>query len=317
MRVCAAEAGLVPRRVRGQLSCPGAAPTGPMSDRAPHRRMLAPRKDRRHLPEPGQIDPAGGVEQNEKDPRPGPSRGGSPAPHRGLRAPAAAAIPRSAPRRVAGSGPILAPLTREPHRSGRARHEVSEDRGIADGQDRRQLVLKAVRRAPYRSNLERGGQARPNQGRSGPPVRDGRPSSPRPARFDKPKFDKPRSDKPRSDKPRFAKPGRPFPRAAGSAAPRPPSPEGADRSAKPRPNYDRPRPAGYVRPGGKPGPGGGAKGRSDRGPRPPFVPGSKPPKSGPPRSGPAKSWPRAGGSGAKPGKPSFRGRKPDRKKPGA
>jgi 23S rRNA pseudouridine2605 synthase len=176
--------------------------------------------------------------------------------------------------------------------------------------------------APYRSK-----QARPSQGRSGPPGRDARPSSPRPARFDKPRFDKPgfdkprfdkpKFDKPRSDKPRFSKPGRPFPRAAGPAAPRPPSPEGADRGAKPRPKYDRPRPAGYARPEGKLGPGGGAKGRSDRGPRPPFVPGSRPPKSGPPRSGPAKSWPRAGGSAAKPGKPSFRGRKPDRKKPGA
>ena len=43
MRGYAAEASLVPRRVRGHRSCPGAAPTGPMSsDRAPHRRMLAP-----------------------------------------------------------------------------------------------------------------------------------------------------------------------------------------------------------------------------------------------------------------------------------
>jgi hypothetical protein len=86
---------------------------------------------------------------------------------------------------------------------------------------------------------------------------------------------------------------------------------GAGRDAGPKatprgPHNERPRPAGYARPGGKPGPGGG-KGRSDRGPRPPFVPGSRP----------AKSWPRAGGSSAKPGKPSFRGRKPDRKKPGA
>jgi 23S rRNA pseudouridine2605 synthase len=111
------------------------------------------------------------------------------------------------------------------------------------------------------------------QGRSGPP-QGGRPTDPRPSRFGAPRLDSP---------------GRTFPRT----------------------NNDRPRPAGYARPGAKPGPGGGEKGRSDRGPRPPFVAGSKP-------------WPRAGGSSAKPGKAkpgkppaSFRGRKPDRKKPGA
>ena len=115
--------------------------------------MLAPQKDHRRLAEPAQIDPAGGVEQQSENGRhPGPSRGGSPAPHRGLRAPAAAAIPRSVPRRVAGNGPILVPLTRPLHRSGRARHNLrhkaSEDLGIADGRDRRQCVLKAVRRLP-------------------------------------------------------------------------------------------------------------------------------------------------------------------------
>jgi 23S rRNA pseudouridine2605 synthase len=181
--------------------------------------------------------------------------------------------------------------------------------------------------APYRSKQARPGQARSGEGRSGPP-RAGRPSGPRPARFGAPRSgrptsDRPRADRPGADRPRFDKPGRPFPRPSSPrpsrpTAPRPPSPEGA--GAKPRTNYDRPRPAGYARPGGKPG--GGGKGRSDRAPRPPFVPGSRPPRSGPPRSGPprsgpAKSWPRAGGSSAKPGKPSFRGSKPDRKKPGA
>ncbi len=153
MRVCAAEASLVPRRVRDQLSYPGAASTGPMSDRAPHRRMLAPQKDRRRMAEPGQVDPAGGVEQqNENDPHPGPFRGGSPAPHRGLRALAGEAIPRSAPRRVAGSRPIPVPLASQPHHSGHARHKVSEAPGIADGQDRRQRVLKAVPRLPIGLN---------------------------------------------------------------------------------------------------------------------------------------------------------------------
>jgi 23S rRNA pseudouridine2605 synthase len=185
--------------------------------------------------------------------------------------------------------------------------------------------------APYRSKQARPGQARSGEGRSGPP-RGGRPSGPRPARFDAPRSgrptsDRPRADRPKADHPRPDRPGRPFPRPSSPrpssarpprpSEPRPPFAGGADRGAKPRPNYDRPRPAGYARPGGKPGASAGGKGRSDRGPRPPFVPGSKPPRSGPPRSGPAKSWPRAGGSAAKPGKPSFRGRKPDRKKPGA
>jgi 23S rRNA pseudouridine2605 synthase len=151
--------------------------------------------------------------------------------------------------------------------------------------------------APYRSNQARSGQARGGQGRSGPPL-GGRAGGPRPARF---------------DASRPARTERSFPRAAG---PRPASQGAAGRDARPKTNAtgtnnDRPRPAGYARPGAKPGPGGGGKGRSDRGPRPPFVPGSKP-------------WPRAGGSSAKPGKAkpgkppaSFRGRKPDRKKPGA
>ena len=161
---------------------------------------------------------------------------------------------------------------------------------------------------PYRSNQARSGQARGGQGRSG-----GRPGGSGPARFDASRFDASRS----------ARTERSFPRAA---APRPPgpgpaSPGGAGRDAHAKTNArgtnnDRPRPAGYARPGAKPGPGGGGKGRSDRGPRRPFVPGSKP-------------WPRAGGFSAKPGKAkpgkakpgkppaNFRGRKPDRKKPGA
>jgi 23S rRNA pseudouridine2605 synthase len=191
--------------------------------------------------------------------------------------------------------------------------------------------------APYRA-----AQGNSGERRSGPPARGGRPSGPRPAGLDgprsgPPKFDKPRSAGPRSAGPRssgsrsgsagssasrFDKPRRPFLRAAGSAGPRPPSPGGADRGADTKPNAraprsDRPRPAGYARPGGKPASGGGDKGRGDRGPRPPFVPGARP------GSRPAKSWSRTGGasakSGAKSGKPSagFRGRKPDRKKPGA
>jgi 23S rRNA pseudouridine2605 synthase len=147
--------------------------------------------------------------------------------------------------------------------------------------------------------------ARPARGigRGGPPARGGWPSAPR--------FGGPRSES-RSDGPRPDSPGRPFPR--GSRPTRPPSPGGAGRSANPTPNprgtnRDRPRPAGYVKPGTKGGSKGGTEGRSDRGPKPPFVPGSRP----------AKSWARAGSSAGKPGErpTSFRGSKPDRKKPGA
>ncbi len=130
---------------------------------------------------------------------------------------------------------------------------------------------------PYRSSQARSGQAR-----SGPP------RGSRPAKFDTPKTGTLRADTPRLDRPKFDQARRPFPRASGSAGPRPPA-SGAGRGASPRSKNDRPRPAGYARPGGKPGPGGN------------------------------KSWPRAGGAAAKSGKPpaSFRGRKPDRKKPGA
>ncbi len=197
---------------------------------------------------------------------------------------------------------------------------------------------------PYRSN----------QGQSGPPQQGGRPSGPRPARFDRPRpdgprperpwSDRPRSDRPRSDRPRADRPGRPFPGTSrpGSRPPssrppasrppasrppssRPPFPGGTDRAARPRPtsggaSSDRPRPAGYARPERKPGSSDGGKGRGDRGPRPPFVPGSRPAKSwSEPGSRPGGRPPsRPPGSGGKSGKPpAFRGRKPDRKKPGA
>jgi 23S rRNA pseudouridine2605 synthase len=165
---------------------------------------------------------------------------------------------------------------------------------------------------PYRSSQGRSGQGRGEHGRSGPPARGGRPSGPRPARFSAPRSDNPS----RSDRPRSGNVGRPFPRPSRPGVrpdgPQPPSTGSASRDARPKSNprgrdNERPRPAGYARPGGKPRHGGAGKGRSDRGPRPPFVPGSRP----------AKSWPRGGSSSAKPGKPSFRGRKPDRKKPGA
>jgi hypothetical protein len=178
--------------------------------------------------------------------------------------------------------------------------------------------------APYRSNPARGGE----QGRSGSPLRSGRSGGPRPARFSASRPGSPRSDNrsPRSDNPRSGNAGRPFQRPSRPGGrpggrpgvrptgPRPPATGGAGQGVRPKsnprgPGNERPRSAGYARPGGKPGPGGSGKGRDDRGPRPPYVPGSRP----------AKSWPRAGGSSAKPGKPpgSFRGRKPDRKKPGA
>ncbi len=198
---------------------------------------------------------------------------------------------------------------RGPGDPSRARLTPGRPQDRAPGGTRRPPSAYGANRSPvpYRSNQARSGQARSGQGRSGPPL-GGRPGGSGPARF---------------DAPRSARTERSFPRAAG---PRPASQGGTGRDAHPKPNArgtnnDRTRPAGYARPGAKPGPGGGGKGRSDRGPRPPFVPGSKP-------------WPRASGSSAKPGKAkpgkakprnvepgkppaSFRGRKPDRKKPGA
>ena len=65
----------------------------------------------------------------------------------------------------------------------------------------------------------------------------------------------------------FPRPSRPGVRAR--PGPRPPSTGGTGQDTRPKPNprgpyNERPRPAGYARPGGKPGPGGGGKGRSDR-----------------------------------------------------
>jgi 23S rRNA pseudouridine2605 synthase len=200
---------------------------------------------------------------------------------------------------------------RGPGDASRARSTQGRPQGRAPGRAPGPPSAYGANRSPvpYRSK-----QARSEQGRSGPPSRGGRPDGPRPARFGAPRSDNPRSDNPRSGSPRPGNAGRPFPRPSRPGVrpggPRPPSTEGAGQDARPKsnprvPGNERPRPAADARPGGKPGPGGAGKGRS--GPRPPFVPGSRP----------AKSWPRAGGSSAKPGKPSFRGRKPDRKKPGA
>jgi 23S rRNA pseudouridine2605 synthase len=133
--------------------------------------------------------------------------------------------------------------------------------------------------------------SRPKERRGGP-QRGGRPGGAKPARFDA---------------------GRPFRKASGppgATGPRPASPGGAARSATPG-KSDRPRPAGFRsagdrRPGANAGSTGG-EGRGNRERRPPFVP----------RSGPPRVRPKAGGAAGKPGKPSFRGRKPDRKKPGA
>jgi hypothetical protein len=100
------------------------------------------------------------------------------------------------------------------------------------------------------------------------------------------------------------------PRHSADATPRTP---GRIAGARPNrsPGYDRPRPGGYAKSGAKPRPG-GATGRDsgDRA-RPPFVP-----RSGPAKSGSAPFRPRAGSTPGKPGKPSFRARKPDRNQPG-
>ena len=289
-----------------------------MPSPALHRPILAPPPGPILAVEPGQIDPAHGAERgNERDPSPGPCLGESPAPLPVLRAPAVVAMRRSAPPRTA-TGPGQVQQTRQPQRSRHVRHEASAGRGTRAGHDRGKVVFRTVVRIALQVALQalrrvmepsvrqfpiglnrRAGE----QGRSKPPLRGGRPSGPRPSRFGTPDSGAPRSDNPRSENR-----GRPFPRPSRPGVrpggPRPPSTGGAGQDGRPKPNpkgpyNERPRPAGYARPGGKPGPGGGGKGRSDRrrepGPRPPFVPGSRP----------AKSWPRPGGSSAKPGKPQL------------
>ena len=215
-----------------------------------------------------------------------------------------AAFPPRAPRGERGPG--------DPSRARSAQDRAPDRRPPGS------LSNYGTSRAPgsYKSNQvsgghARGGQARREQGHSGPPSRGSQQSGPRPARSGAP-----RPGNPRFDNPRPGNAGRPFPRPSRPGVrpggPRPPATGGMGQGARPKanprgPGSERPRSTGYARPDGKPRPGGAGKGRSDRGPRPPFVPGSRP----------AKSWPRSGNPSAKPGKPSFRGRKPDRKKPGA
>jgi 23S rRNA pseudouridine2605 synthase len=124
----------------------------------------------------------------------------------------------------------------------------------------------------------------------------------------------------------FNTPGRRFSPAPGTRAPgasrpqpsadAPPQRRGPIADARPNRSAgnDRPRPGGYAKSGAKPRPGGATgrdPGRNDRAARPPFVP-----RSGPAKSAPRKFKPGAGSTPGKPGKPSFRGRKPDRNNPG-
>ena len=328
MKAHVAETSLAPHRRRGRLPHPRGVGRVPMPSLAPPA-GYSPRRQARY----SRWNPAKSTRRMERNRETRETQALGPAwekvrlrfPSSARRRPWRCAVPPHSAPRPARDSP-----TRVAQRSSRVRHEASAGRGTRAGHDRRKVVFRTVVRialqvalqalrpgygakrspVPYRSK-----QARPEQGRSGPPLRGGRPSGPRPARFGAPDAGAPRSDNPRSENR-----GRPFPRPSRPGVrpggPRPPSTGGAGQDTRPKPNprgtyNERPRPAGYARPGGKPGPGGGGKGRSDRrrepGPRPPFVPGSRP----------AKSWPRTGGSSAKPGKPSFRGRKPDRKKPGA
>ncbi len=332
-KACVAEVCLVPHRLRGRPPHPHGAELDHMPDRRPERRIIAAAQDRILAAEPGRVDPARGAgPRNEINPHPGPSPGGSLARLRVLRGPAAAAMRRSA-HSSAATGPVQVHPTKGtaafPPRAPRGERGPGDPSRARSAQGRapgRPPTYGANRSpAPYRSNQTRSGETRSGPGRSGPPPQGGRPSGPRPARFGAsqsgaPRPGNPRPGGPRSDNRRPGNAGRPFPRpsnpgvrsGARPSGPRPPSSEGTGQEARSKPNprgpgNERPRSGGYARPTGKPRPGGGGKGRGDRGPRPPFVPGS----------GPAKPWRRPGGSSAKPGKPSFRGRKPDRKKPGA
>jgi hypothetical protein len=134
MRVCVAEeACLVSHRVRSHPWRPGRQ-AAPMSDRA-QRPTLVPRggmkasreSGRRPARERGRVqDPAHGQEpESENSPSHGLSPGENPVPLRVLRAPGAAVIPRSAPRR----------RKRVPQRSRRARQEASAAPANRAGRD--------------------------------------------------------------------------------------------------------------------------------------------------------------------------------------
>jgi 23S rRNA pseudouridine2605 synthase len=168
---------------------------------------------------------------------------------------------------------------------------------------------------PYGANRPSGSTAgrsssRPPAGfRPKPGLRSGseRPSGPPPG--DRRVRSK-ATGRPFSPPPGARSPGTPPPKHSADAPPRTP---GRIAGARPKrsPGYDRPRPGGYAKSGAKPRPG-GATGRDpgDRA-RPPFVP-----RSAPAKSGSAPFRPRAGSTPGKPGKPSFRARKPDRNQPG-
>ena len=126
-----------------------------MPDPALPRRIPAPPPGRILAAEPGRIDPAHGVGPGkERDRRPGPCPGGSPAPLPVLRAPAPAAMRRSALGRSTATGPEpLRPMPGAQH-SGPARHEASEGPGIPAGHDRRKAVLQAARKNALRGALQ-------------------------------------------------------------------------------------------------------------------------------------------------------------------
>jgi 23S rRNA pseudouridine2605 synthase len=142
---------------------------------------------------------------------------------------------------------------------------------------------------------------RPPGRASRPPVRPSAPSN-------RPGF--PAAGRPATSfKPRENRPTRPG-GARGFSAPQrsgaPSATGGANRGA----NYNRPRPGGYAGPGAK-----SASGSGEKAGRPPFSRSSGSAK--PPGKPPARPWAKAGRTPGKPGKPSFRGGKPARKKPGA
>ncbi len=187
---------------------------------------------------------------------------------------------RSRPAREAdstsGRPPVHSP--RPPAAYGGSRPPASAGRPAGSG------------RPPYRANPERRGPAGTRPSSRRPSSSSGEASSPRP----------------RSGPPRGEGPARP--------------PRGN------RPSFDRPRPGGFAKSETK----SGSDSRDPKG-RPPFKPGSRPAKPFSAGTGAAKPWSRTGGSsrtpggrppagrtGGRPGKPSssFRGPKPDRKKPG-
>ena len=222
--------------------------------------------------------------------------------------------PGSAPRPMTGSGRGDAPF-RSPEKS---RDRFNPNRGPKPAPGSGPPSGPRTGPAGFRPRPT-GGQGRPAEasrtgsyrapgrppGRpSAPGNRPGFPAAGRPATSFKPRGNRPGGAR------GFSAPGRPARTAPGGPPPERSGPPSGTGGANRGANYNRPRPGGYARPGAK-----SASGSGEKAGRPPISRGSG--SARPPAKPPTKPWSRAGKNTGKPGKPSFRGGKPARKKPGA